>query len=164
MWVRPASGAGMIWLWVSTRLLAWPAPGSAPRSSSIRGASHWQDAPPLCCVGHCSSLECIWARSAAMSMDVQCSTSWPSLIRKMSMNSSVTVLPVGGRSQISPRWVPRTCRAASCAWPPDRARRAVRRSPRRHPGMLSAAFRRRPGNRRRGGVLALSGDLLGRSG
>ena len=41
-----------------------------------------------------------------MSIDVQCSISRPSRSRKMSMNSSSTRFPVGGRSQSSPRCVP----------------------------------------------------------
>jgi nicotinate dehydrogenase subunit A len=57
-----------------------------------------------------------------MSIDVQCSISRPSRTRKMSMNSSSTRFPVGGRSQSSPRCVPRNVlrvatrsRSASCS-------------------------------------------------
>jgi serine/threonine protein kinase len=65
----------------------------------------------------------ICCRSALMSIDVQCSISRPSRSRKMSMNSSSTRFPVGGRSQSSPRCVPRNVlrvatRSRSASWSP----------------------------------------------
>jgi hypothetical protein len=58
-----------------------------------------------------------------MSIDVQCSISLPSRSRKMSMNSSSTRFPVGGRSHSSPRCVPRNVlrvatRSRSASWSP----------------------------------------------
>jgi hypothetical protein len=44
--------------------------------------------------------------SPIQSTRLQCSTIWPSVIRKLSIRSMVTCLPVGGTPQNGPRWVP----------------------------------------------------------
>ena len=60
-----------------------------------------------------------------MSMLVPCSMSFPFWIRRMSMNSHSTRLPVGG----GPTTRRGGCRGTSCAWPPGLVLRVAHRSP-----------------------------------